>query len=167
MLLARLLEYKKFKNAAAMLAKRQRATAKCYARTFGAPAEFSGLMPDYLANVKLEDLPRYFVECCTRRDRFLLESEHIASKPIAVEEYVRSLHQRICTQKRFKFSDIAPQGSPTPIVVVSFLAVLELVKRNMVTVRQKGLFGDIELEYIEGSGPLATSGPIDEYGETT
>jgi chromatin segregation and condensation protein Rec8/ScpA/Scc1 (kleisin family) len=49
--------------------------------------------------------------------------------------------------------------------VVTFLAVLELLKRNMVTVRQESRFGDIEIEYIEGSGSLADSGPVDEYGE--
>ena len=51
------------------------------------------------------------------------------------------------------------------MVVVSFLAVLELLKRNMVTVRQEGLFGDIEVEYVEGSGSLEDAGAIDEYGE--
>lgn len=166
-LLSRLLEYKKYKNAASMLKDRQMETGKQHARSFGATDEFQGLLPDYLVNVQLDDLARYFVGCYTRRDAFLLESEHIASKPIAVEKYVRSIHQRICTQKRFKFSEIAPPGSPAPVVVVSFLAILELLKRNMVTVRQKGVFGEIEVEYIEGSGTLEQSGPIDEYGEVS
>ena len=45
-----------------------------------------------------------------------------------------------------------------PVVVVTFLAVLELFKRNMVRVQQDDLFGDIEIEYIEGSGELLLDG---------
>ena len=82
-------------------------------------------------------------------------------------EILFSEHPRISAQKHFRFSEIAPAGCPTPIVVVSFLAILELLKRNMVTVRQKGLFGDIEVEFIEGSASLEASGPIEEYGETS
>ncbi|MDO4890294.1 MAG: segregation/condensation protein A [Coriobacteriaceae bacterium] len=164
-LLGRLLEYKKYKNAAAALKEMHEQAGRRHARTFGAPAEFLGLMPDYLEGVSLEDLARYYVACYTRRDAFLLESEHIAGKPIAVEGYVKSLHERVRSAKRFRFSDVVAPDAPTAVVVVTFLAILELVKRNMVTVRQEGLFGDIEVSYIEGSGELADSGPIDAYGE--
>lgn len=164
-LLERLLEYKKYKNAARALEMRQQAAARCHARTFGAPAEFLNLYPDYLENVTLEELALRYVGCYTRRDAFLLESEHIASRPIAVEAYVASLHRRIRVQKRFRFSEVVPEGAPAPIVVVTFLAVLELMKRNMVTVRQKALFGEIEVSYIEGSGELADTAPIDTYGD--
>lgn len=166
-LLARLLEYKKCKNAASAIRAMHEETGKMHPRAFGAPSEFSGLLPDYLENVSLSDLARSYVACYTRRDKFLLESEHIAGKPIAVEGYVRSLHARVRTQKRFRFSQVVPADAPTAVVVVSFLAILELLKRNMVTVRQDALFGDIEVEYIEGSGELAESGPIDEYGEAS
>ena len=166
-LLERLLEYKKHKNVAAWLSDREKQTGMLHARNFGAPAEFQNLMPDFLEGTSLQDLARHYVACVSRRETFLLESEHIASKPIAVEHYVRSLHERISTQKRFKFSEVAPAGSPASIVVVTFLAILELLKRNMVTVHQQSRFGDIEVEYVEGSGSLAQSGPVDEYGEVS
>ena len=35
--------------------------------------------------------------------------------------------------------------------MVTFLALLELFKRNMVTLRQDGLFGDIEIDLVEGA----------------
>lgn len=42
--------------------------------------------------------------------------------------------------------------------MVTFLAVLELYKRSMVTVQQSELFGDIDIDYIEGSGELLLDG---------
>ena len=41
---------------------------------------------------------------------------------------------------------------------MTFLAVLELYKRNMVQVVQEQLFGDIDIRYIEGSGELLLDG---------
>lgn len=165
MLLARLLEYKKYKNAAAAFRSKQMAASRYHSRNFGAPAEFLSLHPDYLQNVGLNDLGRLVVACYARRDRFLLESEHIASKPIALESYVSTLHERVQRDKCVRFSQMVPKGAPAAVVVVTFLAILELMKRNMVRARQDESFGDIEVEYIEGSGSLKDSGPVDDYGQ--
>ena len=93
-----------------------------------------------------------------RRDVFLLESEHIAAKPIPVEVHVRAIHQRIKNKKRLMFSELVDAATPTPVIVVTFLAVLELYKRSMVHVEQSDLFGDIDIRYIEGSGELLLDG---------
>lgn len=162
MLVQRLLEYKKFKNASAMLEARGNAQARLHVRPFGPPAELtSELMPDFLRDVSLDALGVLAAEALARRETVLLESEHIAAKPIPVELHVRSLHYRIKNKKHLKFSEMVDETTPTPIVVVTFLAILELYKRSMVTVRQEGLFGDIEVDYIEGSPDLV----FDEEGD--
>ena len=89
---------------------------------------------------------------------FLLESEHIAAKPIPVETHVRAIHQRIVNRGHLRFSDLVDERTPTPVVVVTFLAVLELYKRSMVKINQDELFGDISIDYIEGSGELDLTG---------
>ena len=154
LLVARLVEYKKFKNAAAMLEGRERAQARLHSRPFGVPAEFSGLMPDFLRDVSLDSLACVAAEVYGRREAALLEAEHIAAKPIPVEVHVRALHARIMNKKHLRFSQLVDADTPAPIVVVTFLAVLELYKRSMVRVRQDEQFGDIQIDYIEGSGEL-------------
>lgn len=156
-LLERLLTYKKYKNAATALDTRFHAIGRMHARHFGPPPEFMNLFPDYLENVTLDDLAQLCIGCATRRDSFLLESEHIAAKPIPVENYVRSLHERIAHEHHVRFSELVTDAAPLPIVVVTFLAVLELFKRNMVTVVQDETFGDMEIDFIEGSGELFES----------
>ena len=93
-----------------------------------------------------------------RREVFLLESEHIAAKPIPVEVHVRAIHQRIRTAKHLRFSQLVGPGTPKDVVVVTFLAILELYKRVMVRLEQDELFGDIAIDYIEGSGDLRLEG---------
>ncbi len=163
LLVQRLLEYKKFKNAAAMLEGRAEAQGRLHTRPFGPPAELTdGLMPDFLQGIPLETLGVLAAQALSRRETALLESEHIAAKPIPVEVHVRSLHYRVMNKKRMRFSEMVDADTPKPIVVVTFLALLELYKRSMVTLSQAEQFGDIEVTYIEGSGELV----FDDDGET-
>lgn len=155
LLVQRLLEYKQFKGAAAMLRGREEQVRRMHGRTFGPPLELTeGLTHDFLEGIPLETLASLAAAAFARRETALLESEHIAAKPIPVEVHVRSLHYRIMSQKSLRFSEILQTGAPRPVVVVTFLALLELYKRSMVTLEQKEQFGDIQVNYVEGSGEL-------------
>lgn len=157
-LVDRLLVYKQYKNAASALHMRFVSEGRMHARPFGPDACFLSLMPDYLENVTLDGLALIAAQAFARRDVFLLESEHIAAKPIPVEVHVRAIHQRIRNKKELHFSDLVDERTPMPVVVVTFLAVLELYKRAMVRIEQAELFGDIDISYIEGSGDLSLEG---------
>ena len=157
-LVERLLAYKQYKNAASALHMRFVSEGRMHPRPFGPDACFLNLMPDYLKDVTLEGLALVCARAFARRDVFLLESEHIAAKPIPVEVHVRAIHQRIQNKKTLRFSELVDERTPVPVVVVTFLAVLELYKRAMVKIEQAELFGDIDIRYIEGSGELVLTG---------
>ncbi len=157
-LVERLLAYKQYKNAAAALHARFIAEGRMHTRPFGPDACFLNLMPDYLKDVTLDGLALICARAMARRDVFLLESEHIAAKPIPVETHVRAIHQRIANKKHLRFFELVNERTPTPVVVVTFLAVLELYKRSMVHLDQEETFGDISIDYIEGSGDLDLTG---------
>ena len=158
LLVERLVEYKQFKNAAAALHERFVTEGRMHPRPFGPDASFLELMPDFLRDVSLDSLALLAAQALARREVFLLESEHIAAKPIPVEVHVRAIHQRIKNLGHLRFSQLVTPEMPKPLVVVTFLAVLELYKRSMVTVQQSELFGDIDIDYIEGSGELLLDG---------
>ncbi len=158
MLVERLLVYKQYKNAASALMSRFIAEGRTHVRPFGPDACFLSIMPDYLRNVTLDGLALVAARAYARRDVFLLESEHIAAKPIPVEMHVRAIHQRIVNKKQLKFSELVSKDTPSAVVVVTFLAILELYKRSMVRLEQTELFGDIDIRYIEGSGELLLDG---------
>lgn len=167
LLIERLLEYKKFKNAASMLSSREESQSRQHARPFGPPADLmQGVVKDFLSGVSLERFAQLAAQVLSRRDAALLESEHIAAKPIPVEVHVRSLHYRIMNSKHLKLSEVLEDDAPIPIRVVTFLAILELYKRSMITIEQDEVFGDIDLSYIEGSGELIFDEEEDETENT-
>lgn len=150
-LIERLLTYKQYKNAAESLGARFENVSHMHSRPFGPDSEYLGLMPDFLRGVSIEDMGRIAAAALARREVFLLESEHIAAKPIPVEVQVRSIHARLQDQKRVRFSELIPKGARKDLAVAAFLAILELYKRQMVRLTQSIAFADIDIEYIEGS----------------
>jgi len=142
-LIARLLSYKQFKNAANELAQRMENEDRMHPRQAGLEREFLGLMPDYLEGLTLHALAVICADLEYRREVFLLEAEHVASMPISLELHAESVRRAVARSGRATFSELVG-GSPTPeVVVVTLLAVLELYKRGVVEVAQDALFGEI------------------------
>lgn len=165
-LVEHLLEYKKFKNAAAALQSRFEAESRVHTRPFGPDRSFLTLVPDYLDGVKIDRLGELCASCIARRDVFLLESEHIAAKVIPVETQVRTVFDKVCADGSAKFSDFVSADDSPHLIVVTFLAMLELFKRNMVSLKQDDLFGDISITYVEGaSAQILDDGEFDSVGE--
>lgn len=66
---------------------------------------------------------------------------------ISLEEMIARLSERIQTALSLSFKDFAAGSEGKRELVVSFLAMLELVKRGMLEVNQEYSFGDIAMNY--------------------
>jgi len=76
--------------------------------------------------------------------------EALVQKVISLEEMVDRLSERISTNLKLSFKDFAGQREGTEkelkvMVIVSFLAMLELVKRGILDVEQDARFADITM----------------------
>lgn len=68
-------------------------------------------------------------------------------KVVSLEEMMDSLTTRIKSAIKMSFTDFSGKGKVEKVnVIVSFLALLELVKQGTVDARQSGLFDEIEME---------------------
>jgi segregation and condensation protein A len=148
-LVARLLAYKQFKNAAAELAARMESEDRMHPRQAGLEQDFLGLMPDYLEGLTLRGLAVVCADLMHRREVFLLEAEHVASMPISLELHAESVHRRLMRFNTARFSDLLDGDSSPELVVVTFLAILELYKRGLADIRQDHIFGEIVITHID------------------
>jgi segregation and condensation protein A len=149
LLIARLLAYKKFKNASAELAARMEAEARMHPRQAGLEDDFLKLMPDYLEGITLRSLGVICADLLNRREVFLLEAEHVAAMPISLELHVRHVAARVARAGHARFSELLGANATPEEIVVTFLAILELYKRGEIDIKQDLLFGDIELMAME------------------
>ena len=150
-LIARLIAYKQFRNAGAALGSRMEAESYMFPRSVGPDPDFLNLMPDYLEGITLRSLAVICADIDSKRETFLLEAEHVAPKRLPVALTVASVDRLTRSKSKVTFSELL-DGQDTPeIVVANFLAVLELFKRGLVRVQQDVIFGEIEIEHIEGA----------------
>ncbi|MDR1421442.1 MAG: segregation/condensation protein A [Coriobacteriales bacterium] len=146
-LVARLIAYKQFKNVAASLNARLEAEGRMHARQAGLEADFVGLLPDYLEGVTLHSLAVICADLAARREIFLLEADHIAAKPIPVEQHIEALLERLRAGRHLSFSTLLEgEGTPT-LIVVNFLALLELYHRGIIDLEQEHEYGEIQIAY--------------------
>ena len=87
-------------------------------------------------------------ECIERVLSLLPKSDMIPQvfikKMVSLEEMIARLLERVTKNLHVTFSELKSQGAGNKVnIIVSFLAVLELVKRGRVLVRQSGHFEDI------------------------
>lgn len=152
LLVTRLLAYKQFKNAAGELAQRLESEARMHSRSAGLEDGFLKLMPDYLEGVTLHSLALMCADLVYGREVFLLHAEHIAAAPISLELHVEGVNRILTKRKRAMFSDLVAEGASAEELVVTFLAILELYKRGLITLTQDTTFGDIAIARTKGKG---------------
>ena len=71
----------------------------------------------------------------------------VVKKVISLEEMIENLTKRITENMKMSFKDFSGIGKAEKVeVIVSFLAMLELVKQGIIKVRQDRDFHDIEIE---------------------
>ena len=64
---------------------------------------------------------------------------------MAVAQKIAQIKDVLLTKKEFRFSDMFESSYSRSEVINTFLALLELLKRQYLTVKQNGLFDDIDI----------------------
>jgi segregation and condensation protein A len=129
-LVARLIAYKQYKNIAAALEMRSEIEGHMHPRQAGLEPEFLKPLPDYLEGVTLHSLALICAELEFRKETFLLEAEHIASAPISLTEYADGVKTMLRKHKKLNFDELIADDASPEVIVVTFLAVLELYKHG-------------------------------------
>ena len=150
-LIARLIAYKQFRNAAMALSARMEAESLMEPRTAGPDPEFLGLMPDYLEGISLRSLAVICADLDSRRESLLLEAEHVAPRRLPVALTVATVDRLTRTHGSMTFTELLDGQYTAEAVVATFLAILELSKRGAVVLSQSEVFGEIDVTHVEGA----------------
>lgn len=77
---------------------------------------------------------------------FLNLPTEVVRRTLNIQEKISQIRQRIYEQATTRFSDILKEAKDKTEVIVSFLALLELIKQRTVTAKQDNVFDDIVIE---------------------
>jgi segregation and condensation protein A len=149
-LIRQLLEYRRFKEAAAMLDERGRDMARRFPRQYderllaGLADEGDLEAPDeLLKGVEIWDLISAFSACI--RTLGYSEAREVVYDDTPVEEAARILIERIEAEKSLLFSQLFTGGHSRVYLVTMFIALLELVRQRRIGIEQDADFKDVRL----------------------
>ena len=162
-----LLEYKLAKEIASYLRLREEAGLQTYGRSgllAGIEAQLAWTPPT-LVGLEADTLARAFSRILELRVRD--EANNAAFLPLArvrVSERIAEITSFLRTQPRLLLSELLENETSRLVIIVTFLAVLELWKRSHITVAQSSLFSPIVLERGEKwSEDTKLSGESEEW----
>jgi segregation and condensation protein A len=165
LLIARLLEYRAYKEASAKLADLIAANTGFVGRTAGPGEAFSRLAPDLMAKVSPERFAEIALRALTPKATVHVDVSHIAPIRVSVAEAVEELRAQLRKRKKATFHQLTVGVKHRLNVIVRFLAVLELVKRGEADVAQAGAFGQIDVSWLGEKAP-GNAAETDEYDGT-
>jgi segregation and condensation protein A len=142
-LIRQLIEYKKFKEAAEQLHARAVQQEKIFTRDGGVIVE----APLRLAEVGIFQLIHAFQNVIKRVEARENLGE-IFGERFTVSEKIDIILQRVADGASLRFSDLFSDIAVRVEVVVTFLALLELIRLKQVRVIQRDLFGEIEIAAV-------------------
>ena len=74
------------------------------------------------------------------------ESKEIVKETFTVEQKISSIKDTLISRNKIKFSELFLESSSKDEVITTFMALLELIKMQVIRVSQDDLFSDIQIE---------------------
>jgi segregation and condensation protein A len=155
-LVRRLVEHQKFKAAAGLLHEREELRAAQWQRPDGRIAAIAGDDYEPELEVDLFSLLTAFqavIERAKHRPKVLLPAEQIS-----VEARIEQLLNRLSETEACGFEDLFADVQDRPGLIVTFLALLEMIRLKLVRVFQSGALGPIRV--YKRSRPTDAPHPI-------
>ena len=133
-------EYKKFKNVALRLGKNLESKNYSFSREGFCGMEVAFNPPK---NIGAKELKNIYEEVLSEVPIMKKLDEERIKKIISLKERISNLQNILRERTKIVFSDLSAKNKAE--IIVSFLAVLEMVKQKIVVVEQKEMFYDINI----------------------
>ncbi|WP_438984591.1 segregation and condensation protein A [Aequoribacter sp.] len=140
-LIRRLQEYERFKKAAEDIDELPRVDRDVFL-TSAAPPEIERIRPD--PEVGLQEILVAFAEVMARANMF--ESHHIQREALSTRERMSQVLERLSGESFMPFVSLFKAEEGRMGVVVTFLAIMELIKESLVEIVQTEAFGPIHVK---------------------
>ena len=156
----RLKEYEQFKTVAQLLAELHHLAHKHFPRERAVLPEDAGSQaeePQGLGEVNLADLVGAFSKVLERAVAPIYE---VSLEPWTVEMKVKDLRVLLAVKRQVRFFDLFAASQTKLEVVVTFLAVLELIRQRFVRAVQERPFADIMVVFHEQAEIASPTEPL-------
>ena len=148
-LVQQLVEYKRYKNAAEILKNLSDDQSQKFTRQLEPLiiADKSDIEENLILDVTLFDLARFFKSAIDSMP--VVSQFELNREPVKLEEQKKFIFKYFDGDGKLKFSTILDKLETRMEIVVTFLAILDLVRDGSCKLIQEKVFGDLELQKID------------------
>lgn len=135
-----------FKTLASTIGALERRRKHCFGREAYSGMQAIFLPPEQVTKTLLGTALRELIALLPSKEELPTDT---LGKVVSLEEKMKELWQRLQETVEMSFDEMKRGTKEKVEVIISFLAILELIKQGMLLVEQKGLFGTIHLKKHE------------------
>ena len=165
LLFARLLQYRAYKEVAAIFAARMTAAARRFPRRVPLEPRFAGLLPEVLLGLGPAEFARLASVTLTPKPPPKVDTQHIHAPMISIGDQAQIIATLLRELGRASFRRLTANAAGSYEVVASFLALLELYREDTVSFEQVAPLGELYVTWT-GTGSMNTGG-TDSVNELT
>ena len=167
LLFARLLQYRAFKEIAAIFSARFEVQEKTFPRTVALDPQFAELLPEVLIGVTPARFAALAQRALAPKVPLTLNTEHIHSPTVNVGEEAVKIVDTLRKHGRASFRSLIADAESTLMVVARFLAILELYREGVVRFEQVVALGELQITWAgTAEGDVLVSDEFDVHQGT-
>lgn len=172
LLFARLLQYRAYKQVAALFAELEASALRRYPRSVTLEDRFQSLLPEVMLGVTPSRFADLAAGIFRPKPPPTVSIDHLHMGKVSVREHVAVLRAKLATSGRATFAELVADCEHSIEVVARFLGLLDLYKENVILFHQEEALAELLVEWTGGSldeaapAAPATTPPSDEeeYG---
>jgi len=162
LLFARLLQYRAFKEIAAILSGRIEREEKSFPRTVALEPHFAQLLPEVLIGVGAQRFAAIANRVLTPKTTPVFSIDHLHRPLVSVAEQAVKVVEMLRKAGRVTFRSLVSDASSTLVVVARFLALLELYREGVVRFEQVVSLGELQITWVgSADGEVRVSDEFD------
>lgn len=151
LLFARVLQYRAYKQVAALFAELEAGALRRYPRSVALEERYLGMLPEVMLGVTPEKFAEIAREVFLPKPPPTVSLDHLHMGQVSVREHAAVLRVRLAAAGRATFGDLVADCSHTIEVVARFLALLDLYRESTVTFEQPEALAELYVRWTGGS----------------
>src|SRR4051812_14041657 len=152
LLFARLLQYRAFKQVAAVLERRLAGESRRHPRAVGLEERYAGLLPEVLIGIGLDAFAALAAKALEPKPELEVSLQHIHAPAVSVREQAEVIVDRLRRTGTMTFRALCGDSPDLITTVARFLALLELFRENAVAFDQISPLGELSVRWTGGEG---------------
>ena len=151
LLFARLLQYRAYKQVAALFGELEAGALRRYPRAVSLEPRFEGLLPEVVIGVPPDKFAEVAAAVFRPKPPPTVSLDHIHQHQVSVREHAALLRVRLAEKGAASFAELVSDCGHTVEIVARFLALLELFREQVILFDQEDPLGDLAVRWVGGS----------------